>query len=260
MAGKGGEGVRGVLNSRWDVIELLSERSRRQAEIASALDISRSTVTRAMDQLQEHGLAVRAGSEYELTRLGETLRQTHHRYRAEVSAVLEVEPLIDHIPTSAPFDPSVLVDATWYDVESGASYQIRDRVTDAIREAVAIKEMGRTRSEQKSAEVHLTKVLEERRPVESVLSEDLFFHIRDIERGSKMLEADNMDVSIHGSVPYGLFILEQPADRVLVMVIYDEGDTMKGIIRTDATKAVAWAESVFDSFQAEAIPMAEYTQ
>lgn len=255
-----GQQVRAILERRRDVLEYLSTGTRSQAEIAAALDISRATVTRAMDELQGYDLVRRTYGEYETTRLGETLLQGHDRYRDVVDSVLESGSIIEHVPSGAPFEPEILVDGTAYRVEPGASFQVRERVNDEFRDAVAIKGLAQTRSERESAEINFQKVLEEERAVAFVMSPALFEHVRTLEWGPSFLAAENLDVAIHDAVPYGLFVIEQPDERVMVLVVYDEDFAMKGIVRSTAPRSIAWAEAVYDSYLASAVPMDAYVE
>lgn len=254
-----GQRVRAVLDRRRDVLEYLSATSRTQAEIAAGLDISRATVTRAMNELQRHDLVRRVNGEYETTQIGETLLEGHDRYRELVDSVLEAGPILEHVPSDAPFEPSILVEGTAYRVEPGASFEVRERVNDEFRDAVAIKGLAHTRSERESAEINFQKVLEEEREVAFVMSPELFDHARTLEWGPSFLAAENLEVAIHEDVPYGLFVVDQPEDRVMVLVVYDEDFAMKGVVRSDSPRSVGWAEAVYESYRESAVPMDAYS-
>lgn len=252
------EGVTAVIDSRREVIELLAADARTQAEIADTLDISRSTVTRAIQDLQEYGLVERAAGEYRATRMGEALLESHDRYLEEVGEIVAAEGLFEHLPRDAPFESWLLTEGTYHPVEPGAPFQVRERVNDQFRNAVEITGLGRTRSERESASVYYEKVIEEGRPVENVLSADLYGHIQSLEWAPEFFGAENIDIHVHESVPYGLFVIDQPDTERMIMIIYDEEDAMKGIICSESPSAIGWARDVFETYRAEAVPAAEF--
>ena len=247
-----------VIQRREDVLDLIADNPLRQAEIADNLGISRSTVTRAMSELQDHDLVERIEGQYRVTSLGRTALESHRRYTALIRRLFECEPFLEHVPADAPFDPFLLADSTCHLVEQGASFQIRERVNQEFRNADRIVGLGRTRSTQAAADIFYQKVVVEGLPAENVLSTDLYTHLTELEKGREILTAENMETAIHDDVPYGLFLLGQGNGRTMVMTVYDETDSMKGVITSQSKFAIAWAETVYESYRSEAVPKAEY--
>lgn len=251
------EGVTAVVDSRREVLEYLAADPHSQAEIADALDVSRSTVTRAIQDLQTYDLVARVEGEYRTTRLGDSLLETHQRYLEMVSKIMAADTLFEHLPRDAPFESWLLTEGTFEPVEPGASFQVRERVNEQFKEATRIVGMGRTRSERESASVYYEKVVEEARPIENVLSVDLYRHIQTLEWSPEFFAAENFDVYIHESVPYGLFVVEKPETETMIMVIYDEEDAMKGVILSDSPSAIGWARDVYRRYRDEAVPLSD---
>lgn len=252
------EEVISLLDRRRDVLEYLSGSSRTQAEIAEDLDVSRSTVTRAIQALGSADLVERVDGRYRATGLGTGLLDIHRDYEANVRALTENSEIYAYLPPDAPFEPDVLAKGTYYSVESGAAFQIRERVNDQFRQAEAILGLGRTRSEKASRSVYRQKVLEEERPVENVLSRRLFDHIRELPWSTEFFTAPNADFYVRDWVPYGLFVLDTPDERRLLVILYDEDEAMKGVICTTEETAIAWAEGIYRDFREEATPAQEF--
>lgn len=249
-----------LLDRRGDVLEYLSRRPRTQAEIAEDLEISRSTVTRAIQELGSADLVERADGRYRATGLGTGLLEIYTDYKANVRALIDHSEICAYLPPDAPFDPDILSEGTYYSVESGAPFQIGERVNEQFRQAEAIMGLGRTRSERASSSVYRQKVLEEERPVENVFSRSLFEHIRDLSWSTKFFSAPNADFYVHDSVPYGLFVLDTPEERRVLLILYDEDEAMKGVICSTETTAVAWAEGVYRDFREAATHAEEYLE
>lgn len=254
------EEVISLLDRRRDVLEYLSRSPRTQAEIAEDLDVSRSTVTRAIQELGSANLVERVDGRYRATGLGTGLLEIHTDYEASVRAFTENTEICDYLPPDAPFYPDLLANGTYYSVESGAPFQIGERVNEQFRQTEAIIGLGRTRSEKASLSLFRQKILEEERPVELVLSEDLSEHIHDVPWFPEFLSASNADFYVHDRVPYGLFVLDTPEQRRVLLILYDEDEAMKGVICSTAETGIAWAERVYRDFQEEATPLEEYIE
>lgn len=254
------EEVISLLDRRRDVLEYLSRTPRTQAEIAEDLDVSRSTVTRAIQELGSADLVERVDGRYRATGFGTELLEIHADYEANVRALTENTAICDYLPPDAPFDPALLSEGTYYSVESGASFQIGERVNEHVRQAEAIIGLGRTRSEKASLSLLGQKVLEEERPMEIVLSEDLFEHVHDVPWSSELFSAPNAGFYVQDGIPYGLFVIDTPEDRRVLLILYDEDEAMKGVFCSTAETAVAWAEAVYRDFREEATPVEEYLE
>mgnify|MGYP006294803621 CR=1 FL=1 len=131
-------------------------------------------------------------------------------------------------------------------------------MNEQFKEATRIVGMGRTRSERESASVYYEKVVEEGRPIENVLSDDLYRHIQTLEWSAEFFGAENFDVYVHEWVPYGLFVVEKPETEIMIMVIYDEEDAMKGVILSESPSAIGWARDVFETYREDAVPLSDF--
>ena len=258
MAGNRGEAIAAAIARRRDFVEYLAGEPRTQAAVAAALDVSRSTVTRAMQELQAAELVARVDGQYRTTRLGEVVLETYERYHSQLSELAAAEGLFENLSPEAPFESWLLTEGTYYPVQRGASFRVRERVNEQFREATRIVGMGRTRSERESADVYRQKVIEEDRPVENVLSVDLYEHIRNLDWAAEFFGAENLDVYVLESVPYGLFVIDRPQGAVMVMVVYDADDAMKGVLLGETPSIRAWARDVYESYRAAATPLAEF--
>lgn len=244
-----------TLERRRDVLDTLASQPQTQAELAATHEVSRSTVTRAIQELGDHDLVERVDGHYRTTRRGETLLESHESYRARVEAIQRADAVFDLLPPEAPFDPVLLETGTTHVVEPGASFQVRELVTEQFRAAAGIRGLGRTRSEQASRQVYEQKIFEEGRPVENVISTDLFEHLQAEVDFSRYEAAENVEFYVHDSVPYGLFILEHPDDRRVLLLLYDE-EAMKAVVCSTDTRAIEWAESVYRDYRDAAVAAA----
>lgn len=243
-----------VLESRREFLEVLGEGPLMQADLARELDVSRSTVTRAVQALEERDLIERTASEYEITSFGKAALRSLERYRETIRELQEARDLLQYVPPEAPFDPGLLPDGSYHLIEPGHSYRIQERVNEAFREATRIEGVSRTRSAIEALHIFRQKIFEEERPIELVLSPDLYRHVRTEFQDDGVFERDHVSVSVAESVAYGLFVIDRESTETTILVVYDQKDAMKGVLFNESPRAVLWARGVIEAMAADAIP------
>ncbi|GCF16203.1 hypothetical protein Harman_41380 [Haloarcula mannanilytica] len=90
-----------------DVLTVLSTPATKP-ELVETLDISRSTVDRAIDELVDHALVERRGSEYVATYAGRHGVAAYERYLDRVSALEAAQPVLGELLPDVDIDPAVL--------------------------------------------------------------------------------------------------------------------------------------------------------
>lgn len=230
--------------------------------IGEATGLSKSTVNRAVSELEGHGLvdADRSGQphSYALTFYGAQLLdwaedgEEHREYRRLYSSL----PADADLPRWVVAGGNVAVPS-----DGDPLPQVFDQITATIERAdrlrVVVPAMTRDRSyEQIATAVAKGLTLESIAPQSflSALGERFGAEF------SGMLERDSVTVHTLGevSVPYGFAIGERIADGKVVdsemsVVCYDEqGHAVDGTLVNDDPAAVAWAEARFERYRARA--------
>ncbi|MFB6113897.1 MAG: helix-turn-helix transcriptional regulator [Halodesulfurarchaeum sp.] len=251
------ETVLSVLKARRDFLEAVSDRPLTQAELADEVGVSRSTVTRAVRTLEDEELIAREDGKYTITTLGSATYRSYEGYVETVESLLEGRAFLRYVPPSSPFHPDLLRVGEVSLTEPGRAFSIRERVNERFREAVAMDGLGRTRSARQSLPIIRDKVLEEGRPTRMVLDEDLFRYLRTELAGTGFFTAENQELSVVEEAPYGLFVLDSGEKETVVLVVYDETDSMKGVLESESPRAIRWAREVLEDFDEAAVPVDE---
>lgn len=87
---------------RHDFLALLSEEPLDKASIVRQLDVSRSTVNRAISTLNSYGLVERTDSRYRTTAFGEAVSRHFQQTLSTVDRLVEARPLLERISDLAP--------------------------------------------------------------------------------------------------------------------------------------------------------------
>ncbi|MFB6095455.1 MAG: helix-turn-helix transcriptional regulator [Halodesulfurarchaeum sp.] len=237
-----------AITSRRDVLAVLADEDLTQAEVATELGVSRSTVTRAVGHLTDLGLLERSGSTYRTTTLGRLALDAYDRYRTRVEALFDASRFLQYIPRDAHFDPGILLDAQIDVAGPNRSVELGERVNETMKGAESIRGLGKTYAERESHSIFL-RTLEESGTLSHVLSRDLYRYIRNREADLDLLEHEEYEYAVVDTLPYGLFVVDTGEGETMVLIAYDDAGTMKGVLRNSTDHAVSWAEQVIDAYE-----------
>lgn len=96
-----------VVAKRQDVLAAL-ETGMRKPELVDRLSKSRSTVDRAIDELQQAGLVERDGSRYLATYAGRQALAAYEGYLDRLDVLAEAQPVLSALPPDVDINPAVL--------------------------------------------------------------------------------------------------------------------------------------------------------
>lgn len=87
-------------------------RPRQKCELADDLEESRSTIDRALRELEDAGFVERADRGYRTTLTGELALEAYRRYSARLDGLLSARDALDPLPTDAALDGALFEEAT----------------------------------------------------------------------------------------------------------------------------------------------------
>lgn len=238
---------------RADTLARLARGPAGKRDLRDDLGVSRSTVYKAVRELEEQGLVEQTGDQVRLTLVGRLLYEQYRSFVEPVGAVRAHEALLTVLPSEAPVTAELLVDADSVLADRPAPSEPIDVVEDVIRSAdsavglapVALQRFDDLFVEQRRAgDLTFDMVLE--REVVDYLSED------DPEEFETFLSTDGFRYwETTEPLPFGLVVTEgEPA--VVAVVVYDDEGRPVGTIRNDTPAAVDWGWDVFESYRESA--------
>lgn len=220
------------------------------AELATTVDMSRSTVHRATTSLEEQNLVTKSSGDYELTRLGALIADKVGAFGAEVSTALAMEPFLNTIDTDGvptgyftearitrpePRQPHKSIHRIIELIEGSDSLQMLSTVLSPIYVDVGYREM--------KAGMEIEAVFDQE-AIDIMISEYA-------EQAHETIRQGNFTVYSHQGLPFELFILD---DR-MGMAAHDENGVARLLVECDAAEAIEWAETVYADHQSEAVPL-----
>lgn len=222
-------------------------------ELADELAVSRSTVDRAVRQLETRGLVDRAGGGVSLTLNGRLALDSYETFRADLAGLNAAETAIEALPDDARVAPVLFRDATVVEA-TGVAPQ---RPTEAYRSLVA---------DATHIRGYASRLLDSTVPtlrdriVDGGLELDLVFDPAVLDallgrHGDTVADAlDTGRLTLRQTddgLAYSLMVIDTPASTYACALFYDDsGHT--GFLYNDDPDAVEWAEGVDESLREDA--------
>lgn len=249
-----------VINKRMELLGALTEpRSKRR--LVEELDLSRSTVNRAVRQLETLGLVTRDG-EYRLTVAGRLVVTVFEEFAADLDDVVRAEELLASLPPDAPIDvPMIRGAEVCRPTGPGPTGPVANALA-ALESAVRIRLLVPRISRPHTLDALETQVVDREVPATLVLSDHLVDHLREQERGwlDGLAAADDCDLWVAETLPYTLGVVRQRDGVHAGILVYDSDGTVEGFVGNDTLRAYAWAEGVFVDYRDDAVPLAAFEE
>lgn len=237
-----GDEASDAVSRRAEIIECLMDGPTYNRDIRDRLDVSRSTVYKAIRELEELDLAQRGSKGYELTIVGRLLFEEYRRYQSRVEDVCRSGTLLSVLPTNTDIPIEVLDGADVYVSERHAPNRPVRVIEEIIRDATVSKGTGPIVLPRYVELFHdaivagdLEAELVFERSVHEYLASDY------TDSYSEALGTENLSVWVtpDDEHPYGLLIVEEPSPRI-GLIVYDRDGGLKGIIVNDTEPACDW--------------------
>lgn len=234
---------RTVLENRYELLGYLAETAATKPEMVAALDTSRSTVDRAVDDLTEIGCVERENSRYAATATGRVALREHRRYRSTARSIREAAAFVNCLPPDAPLDPCLLDGATATASDARAPDEALQPSVDLFRRAESLRGL---------APVVLgfyPSLIEERLEtgdldVEIVAESSVVAALSDLPNadGAALLASPSLAMyETDADLPYALWLMETPEETYAGITAHCDGG-VAGVLVNDAADAVEWAE------------------
>lgn len=246
-----------VLARRADLLRAVRERRRSKPALVDELAVSRSTVDRAVRELEAEGLVARSDG-VSLTLRGRLALDSYERLMSDLDGIDAAASVLETVPDDARVDTRLLQDAA----VAEASPVAPQRATEAYRSLAA--DATRIRG-YASALLDSTIPTLSDRIVDGGLEMDLILgpdvldalvanHASTVADARATGRFTMRDAS--RTLSYSLMLVETPATTYATALFYDDsGHT--AMVCNDTPEAVAWAEGVYEDLRAAADPLPE---
>ena len=234
-----------VVERRLDFLERLLEDPLRKHELVDALGHSRSTVNRAIDELEAAGLVAAATDGYRATLTGRLLARGYRRFLTVADDVDAASEALAPLGPDASIEAVALRDADVFRAAAPDPYRPLERLDEALAGADAVaaalpalpypRLLDRCRRAAAGGRVDLA------------LSDSTYRHARDRYADTLAgLARRDAAVSVVDEVDVGVLV----ADDAALLLVFDGDGRVHGVIESTDSAAVAWARDRVDRLAA----------
>ncbi|WP_137285786.1 helix-turn-helix transcriptional regulator [Halorussus salinisoli] len=243
-----------LVQRRYDFLAVLDTDTYDKRSLEEKLDVSRSTVDRALRDLESAALAHRTPDGYRTTLYGGTLLAIYNLVLDYVGQVQRAEVLLPELPRDIDFSVSLLIDAEILVAEEPALHAPTSRIADLIDAASEVRGLAYAHTSPDALELFQQQIVSEGMPTEIVFRERMYQNFRATAPDilESLMDADCYTAYVTPDVPFGLFLPTIDGSEHVCLVVYDNNKNVRGIIVNDTAEAVAWGTRLFERYRTQA--------
>lgn len=246
------ETIRTVVK-RAETLDRLARGPTSKRDLRDDLGVSRSTVYKAVRELEEQNLVAEEGGTIRLTLYGRLIVNRYRSFAGTVEDTARQQSLLGVLSHDAPVTTDLLVGADAVLAEPVAPDRPLNYLEDLIRASDRIVGFAPT-AFRRYVELFHEQLVADALTADIVFERSVVDHLWAdyADRFRKSVEADCYSLWVTDEpLPFGLVVAEGDRDEVAV-VAYDEELDAKGVITNDAPAALDWGRDVFEQYRANA--------
>jgi len=233
------------------VIQCLLDDRADKRELEAVLDVSRTTVDRAVSSLDDAGCIVYQDGKWEVTLLGKLAYNEYEQLAARYRGLTAAQPLLDHLSPETPIDVRLPTGAEVLLAEPPAPHAPVTQLEDLLNDSEQIKGLSSVILPT-YVPLFYHHIVERGTDTDLVLDTELVEYLwaSHPDEIDAVLETDNGIVwCLEQKPPFGFVLIDE---EVVWFAVYDEDGGLKGTIVNDSEAAVTWATEVFHSYRQQA--------
>lgn len=250
--------VRDILRKRSDILATLAETPATKPALTDRLDVSRSTVDRAIDDLTDYELIKRDADRYRVTPVGEYLLRSYEAYVAETEQLCAAVPVMSIADErGVKIHKSLLTEGELRLADPRAPEGALESAIEKLQQAERLRVFSRV---TKSSYINLlhTEIVERGLEVELILGAEGIESLVDLaevtDKVGGLLTADRFSLyRTDADLPFTLYLMSGPTDSVGVTVHKNGG--IVGAVTAETESAVSWGHDEFSSMMETATPV-----
>ncbi|NHN58565.1 MULTISPECIES: winged helix-turn-helix domain-containing protein [Halorussus] len=246
-----------LVNQRYSFLAALDAQILQKRDLVTELDVSRSTVDRAIRELETAQLVRNHTSGYHATLYGRTVLACYESVLDTMSHIQRAKSLLALLPPDVAFEFSILIDAEVHTTSRPAPHTPTTRIAELVENASQLKGLAYAHTSPEAMSLFEEQILDVGMTAELVFQKEMFVVLADTypEAVTDFTASNNFTGYIVRDLPYGLFILSLEDRTVVCLIIYDPNKQLQGIIVNDTSQAIAWGKDVFQQHRSEAAPL-----
>ncbi|WP_135854461.1 helix-turn-helix transcriptional regulator [Halorussus salinus] len=228
-------------------LDRLADEPTSKRDLRDELDLSRSTVYKAVRELEALGLVTETDAGVALTLVGRLLAEECRAFESRAAAVTDAASLLSALPADVPVTTDLLVGAETVRGERHAPTGPVEHIDEVVRRTDRVVGFTPVVLPQYVDMVH-EEVVADDLTADLVLEAPVVEYLRENhdERLREALASGNLSVRRTGeTLPFGLVVAEGEG---LVLIVYDETGDLRGVLLNDTEAALDWGTELFRTY------------
>lgn len=224
-------------------------------ELRSRVDVSRTTLIRALKSLERRGWITNTTNEYAIAHCGRLIFREFTSLIESVEHATELQPVLEHLDIEAlDLDPRLLADAEVTVSSPSNPYAPVVQHVEALRTAEEVRcllgVVGYEAMDVAAERVQAGTVSYEL-VVDSVCADALRSDPHYAEAFETCISTDAFDVWVYdGDVPCYIGVL----DEIVQLGVEDQGGIPRALLETRSQEARTWADDIYAEYKQQAEP------
>lgn len=230
------------------VINHLLEDPADKRELETVLDVSRTTVDRAISDLKDIECIIDRDGKWEVTLFGRLVYEEYKQLVTRYESLNSARPLLRHLSTETSLDVCLLVGADILLADQPAPHAPVTRLEELLQNSQQIKGISPVVIPI-YVELFYQQIIERETDTDLILNDELVEYLwaNYPNKMDAVLSTDNGRVWwLNQGLPFGFVLID---DEVVWFAVYDDNGGLKGAIVNDTDAAVTWAADVFHTFR-----------
>jgi len=237
-----------TLTRRRDVLSVLDDHALHKPALSTELDVARSTVDRAIRELQAQRLVVRGDDGFELTTCGEVAVDLYERFASHLRAMCDAQDVVGELPSREFAHPDVLSGADVVRATTSAPDRPVRAFLDLVEASTHVRGFSPT-TYGAYVDAFERRVVNAGMTAELVFADDALAELTTTYGAAiqRAVDTGRVDVYRVERLPMaGVSVLtREDGSRVVAMGAYD-GTGLSALVVNETPDAVAWADALVD--------------
>lgn len=247
--GPGDERVLDVLANRASVLAAVRDVATTKRDLVDELSVSRSTVDRAIRDLETHDLVRRTDGGYRATLTGRLLLSARQEYARRVTDTAAVGDLVSHLPPAADVPLETFATADAYRPDQPDPHRPTTVLRDLANEATHNRGVLVEQATPNATDVVRRRVVEGDLDIEYLISPAMreYLWSEQPQLVAELITDGGVDFYETEPLPFDYALLTTPEATHFLVVVYDGRGTLQGVLHSTEEAAVQWGASTFES-------------
>lgn len=248
-----------TLLNRSEILDRVGGSPAHKRDLIDELGQSRSTVDRAVSDLEALDLVEVTDEGIAATTTGRLTLDHFDRFRGQLDDVAAVRDLLEPLPSDTPLSTAAIVGSETAIATDPIPFACLQDFHDDLEDAVEYRAIVPNLGDPRHIRVLYEHVVTEQRPAELVVTPELFDFLRSEYPRRMATMADTGQFSFYvaeTTPPYSMVLTRtgegEPLEATLTLVVFNDSGSIHGVLRNESVQALRWAKNEFEATVARA--------